>query len=496
VIAGAMSGVATAIETVVDRLQRLAVEQPHAPAILSPGRTLVYRELHARTAGCAAWLRTLGIERGERVGVTIADEELHLVVALALASLGAAHATLASHDGPAARSRFAARIGARRVLVAREEHRLADLESAVIDPERAASWTSVPREPLSGPDPASLLTFFTTSGTTGEAKIIPVRHGDFVLQTARSRVGRVLSLASIEHALAKRQFLYAVIRGTSVAIPGSADLPVARLCAQLGVDIIASNAARARAVLGEAPVHGRLPPGTELTAAGAHTSAAFRRRLLDGVCDAVQITYSLQECGSVARTIERDPDRTTDTVGRLHPEVEIAIVDASGAPLPPGEAGEIRIRAPGMASGYLDDDAANARHFRDGWFQPGDLASFTVDGALVVHGRADDVMILNGIKIAPIEIERALERHPEVRAVVAFPLRSPVHGELPVAAVELVDGGRATGRDLQAFARQALGMRAPRRVIVVARLPITEGGKVDLRDLVRRAGAGGIGSGD
>lgn len=482
----------TAIETVVHRLQRLAVERPDAPAIVSPDGTLRYRDLHARVAGCAAWLRTLGIERGERVGITIADEPLHLVVALALASLGAAHLTLASHDGPAGRARLAARIGARRVLVAIEEHRLAELENVLVDPERAASWTDVPRDPLPMPDPASFLTFFTTSGTTGEAKIIPVRHDDFLLQTARSKVGRVLSLAPIEHAIAKRQFLYAVIRGTSVAVPGAGGMPIARLCAELGVDIIASNAPRAKALMGEAARFGRLPPGTELTAAGTRTSAAFRRQLLEQVCDAVHITYSLQECGSVARTIERDPEATTDTVGRPHPGVDVVVVDPSGTPLPAGEVGEIRIRAPGMASGYLDDDAANARHFRDGWFQPGDLASFTHDRSLVVHGRADDVMILNGIKIAPAEIERALERHPSVRAVVAFPLRSPVHGEVPVAAVELVEGSRAEARDLQAYAREALGLRAPRRVIVVGSLPITEGGKVDVRELAGRMAAGGI----
>jgi acyl-coenzyme A synthetase/AMP-(fatty) acid ligase len=139
------------------------------------------------------------------------------------------------------------------------------------------------------------------------------------------------------------------------------------------------------------------------------------RQLLERVCDAVAITYSMQECGSIARVVERDAASVTETVGRPHPGVELEIVNERGEPVPEGESGEIRVRVPGMASGYVDDPAASAAHFRDGWFQPGDLVSLTAEGALVVHGRADDVMNLNGIKIAPAEIERALERHPAVK---------------------------------------------------------------------------------
>ena len=158
--------------------------------------------------------------------------------------------------------------------------------------------------------------------------------------------------------------------------------------------------------------------------------------------------------------------------------------------MPPGEIGEIRIRAPGMSTGYLDDERATARHFSDGWFRPGDLGTFTPDGVLIVYGRADDVMILNGIKIAPAEIERVLERHPAVKAVAAFPLPSPVHGELPVAAVELVAGASADERELQTFAREALGLRAPRRVMIVSALPSTVQGKVDIRRLAEMAAIG------
>jgi acyl-CoA synthetase (AMP-forming)/AMP-acid ligase II len=67
--------------------------------------------------------------------------------------------------------------------------------------------------------------------------------------------------------------------------------------------------------------------------------------------------------------------------------------------------------------------------------------------------------------------------------VAAFALQSVHHGEIPAAAVELTDGLRSDERELQRFAREALGLRAPRRVMIVETLPTTPQGKVDLRRL-------------
>jgi acyl-CoA synthetase (AMP-forming)/AMP-acid ligase II len=153
---------------------------------------------------------------------------------------------------------------------------------------------------------------------------------------------------------------------------------------------------------------------------------------------------------------------------------------------PPGEPGEIRLRAPGMARAYHDDPEETALRFRGGWFHPGDLASRRADGQMIIHGRADDMMILNGINIYPAEIEAALERHPAVANAAALPVRSTAHGEIPVAAVELLPGAAASRAELLAFARARLGLRAPRRVLVLERLPRSPQGKVLKREIAPR----------
>ncbi|RYG95740.1 MAG: hypothetical protein EON57_16190, partial [Alphaproteobacteria bacterium] len=86
------------------------------------------------------------------------------------------------------------------------------------------------------------------------------------------------------------------------------------------------------------------------------------------------------------------------------------------------------------------------------------------------------------INIFPVEIESALERHPAVSAAAAAAISSPVHGDIPVAAVELRPGQSVDAADLMAFARQQLSLRAPRRIVILPSLPRSGQGK-----LLRRA---------
>ena len=127
---------------------------------------------------------------------------------------------------------------------------------------------------------------------------------------------------------------------------------------------------------------------------------------------------------------------------------------------------------------------ATSRHFRNGWFYPGDLASLTSAGALCLHGRADDMMTLNSIKIFPAEIERVLEEHPGVKAAAAFAKSSKTHGDIPVAAVELHAAAGIGGDELMACVRERLGVRAPRKIIVVDALPRNSAGKILKRELI------------
>src|SRR5262249_5941277 len=147
--------------------------------------------------------------------------------------------------------------------------------------------------------------------------------------------------------------------------------------------------------------------------------------------------------------------RFPDTVGIPYPGVAIEIVDDRDRALPPGEVGLIRMRGSGYARGYLDDPVATAKAFRDGWDYPGDLGLLTPEGALILKGRADDLINYDGTKIYPIDIELALQQHPAVAEAAAFPVVVEGYRQRPVAAVTLA--APATREELLAFCRERLG---------------------------------------
>ena len=142
-----------------------------------------------------------------------------------------------------------------------------------------------------------------------------------------------------------------------------------------------------------------------------------------------------------------------------------------------------------MVDRYLNDDEATRLAFKDGWFYPGDLGQFAPNGHLIFRGRADHMMIMNGINIYPAEIERVVSRHPAVRDVVAVPLPSIIHQDIPVCAVVLQTGAQLSEKQLLDFAAQRLGSRGPKKVFMFERIPRNEQGKLIRPQLMREIAA-------
>jgi len=184
-----------------------------------------------------------------------------------------------------------------------------------------------------------------------------------------------------------------------------------------------------------------------------------------------------------------DPlDRRLGSHGRIYEQFAYRIADPVRGrdPLPPGEEGEIQVRGCAM-QGYYDDPAASrAVISADGWLRTGDLGR--LDGPYLYYtGRIKDMLKVGGENVAAAEIEATLTRHPAVlnAAVVGRPDHE--WGEIPVAFVELAHGMEATEAELIAHCRRLLaGIKTPRRVTILARLPQTGSGKVDKTKLAMK----------
>ena len=171
--------------------------------------------------------------------------------------------------------------------------------------------------------------------------------------------------------------------------------------------------------------------------------------------------------------------------GRAAFRVALQVVGDDHEPVAPDEVGAVRYRGPGVADGFFRDTGKSGEAFRDGWFYPGDLGRLDAEGYLTLLGRSKSMIIRGGVNIYPLEIERALQAHPDVQEVVVFGIADRDMGEEICAAISAAPG--TTEDVLRSFCRERLApYKAPRHFEFVGALPRNSGGKV-LIDALRKA---------
>jgi fatty-acyl-CoA synthase len=197
----------------------------------------------------------------------------------------------------------------------------------------------------------------------------------------------------------------------------------------------------------------------------------------------VTICYGMTETSPVStQTGADDPlERRVSTVGRVHPHVEIKVVDpVDGRVVPRGEPGELLTRGYSVMLGYWSDPERTAEAIdRAGWMHTGDLATMDDEGYLNIVGRSKDMIIRGGENVYPREIEEFLYTHPDVADVSVIGVPDERYGEEIMAWVKLREGASCTGDELRDYCRGKIAhFKVPRYVKLVDEFPMTITGKV------------------
>lgn len=451
-----------------------ARNHPGRWAVVSPRVRLTYDGLARRVAAQASVLERRGL--GSPVGIHCADEVRHLQLCLALTRIGLASFTLPSHESPEQRTALLAATGAAAVVE----------EGDAIDPADSDPADSNPVDFEAGTEPdlaqpetaggAPLL--FTTSGTTGEAKIVVHSDANLVAQAPRhvSPGERFACLGSIEHNFAKRHRLYCVAVGATNVFVDRRLGPPLEQCRALEIDTLHLTAYQAQELLAQAsPGEWR---GTRIKLGGSHVPVALRQQLRAEVTDTLQCGYGTTETGAICFTDAGDA-RVDESVGRALPGMEIRILGAEeGA----STRGEVAIRCAGMFSGYLGRPDRTAARLVDGWFHTGDLGYLDDERRLHLCGRADDMFVFNSLNIYPQDVEAQICAHPGVADAAVLPRHSAVHGDVPVALVVFSPTAEGDVASLKKALRAELGLRSPRQITVVDRIPRNGAGKILRRE--------------
>jgi acyl-CoA synthetase (AMP-forming)/AMP-acid ligase II len=482
--------------TLTGRLAEFAAHRPGAVAVIDRGIAVTFRDLDLLAGRMAAWLARQGLHPGDMVALTLREELPHLVASLGLMRLGCDQVALPSQDTIAMRAEIAARAGACALVADRREDALEGIGLLLPDHAAIAADGGLAGAPPPGRGPDGTTILLTGSGTTGRPKLIPLSERIMCVRGPLSSGGvsvRHLPVA-IEFPQARRQiFVSLAAGGRSILANNGRELGIIDLCGRFGVEHLTLSPRRTETLLAEAARGGgsaRLPARTRLSVTGATVPAALRRRVLEDLTQNLEVPYGATEVGGITRAQPEDHARHPDGVGRAAPGSEVVVVNDRGVPVPAGAAGFVRVRTEGLVPGYFDDPVATAGAFLpDGWFQPGDIAVMTDDGTLMLAGRGDDMMILGTINVFPAEIERAAAGFPGLADCAAFAYRSDALGDIPMIAAVETHAGTLDAGALVAHCRARLGLRAPRKAIIVPVLPRNAAGKVLRRELTRIAAA-------
>jgi len=216
--------------------------------------------------------------------------------------------------------------------------------------------------------------------------------------------------------------------------------------------------------------------------AGAPCPIETMRRVIERMhMREVTIAYGMTETSPVSfqSRIDDPVERRVTTVGRIHPHVEVKIIDSLGSLVPIGSVGELCTRGYSVMRGYWGEDALTAESIdRAGWMHSGDLAVIDRDGFCNIVGRIKDMLIRGGENVYPREVEEYLIKHPKVQAVQVFGVPDKRLGEEVCAFVVLKPGRTATVEEIRSFCQGKVAhFKIPRYVRFVAEFPMTATGK-------------------
>jgi fatty-acyl-CoA synthase len=484
---------------------------------VSTGRRLTYAELDAAVQGLARGLLGRGIGRGDRVGIWAPNCIEWMLVQYATARVGAILVTI----NPSYRthevefvlrqagigllvSAVAFKGSNYRAMIDEVRPGLPDLAEVVYIGEE--SWDALVAAGESVSDQqvderAATLSFDDpiniqyTSGTTGFPKGATLSHhnilnngffvGEICGYTEADRIcvpvpfyhcfGMVMgNLASTSH-------------GACVVIPAPGFDPAATLhaVAQEQCTSLYGVPTMFIAELG-APEFASTDLSSLRTGimAGSPCPVEVMKRVVSEMhMDEVTICYGMTETSPVSTQTRADDslDRRVSTVGRVHPHVEVKVIDPqTDLPVPLGTTGELCTRGYSVMLGYWDEPEKTAEVLRQGWMHTGDLAVMDSEGYLNIVGRIKDMVIRGGENIYPREIEEFLYSHPDIVDAQVIGVPDSRYGEELMAWVRLRDGAPPlTAEALREFCSSRLAhYKIPRYVHVVDEFPMTVTGKV------------------
>ena len=510
--------------TFADILKGRAAEHPDRIAFVDARKKITYGELWSQVNRFAEFLRRQGLGHGDVVTLQMPNRIEFAVVFFSLELIGAI-ANKISSDLRAVELDYILRFSKSKAYVCAREFKgfnyvdliqtvrknVAGLDVVVcVDETDVDGITSFGAAVESSPtlreadrfnmDPDEVMRMCFTSGTTGNPK--------GVLHSFNTTLCAAEFLSEDMRVTADDVFLIYLPVGLNwgyltllqVVMAGARGVLVERFSARAALELIEQERvtyiptapASIVAILNSEDLKRRdLSSLRVVLTGGASASIEAIKAFQEAVPKARLVElYGMLETGFHSYTrLDDDPLKVNGTIGRCICQLELAILDDAGRPVPHGQSGELAAKGPSVHLGYLDNPTANQDSFtEDGWFRTGDLGEFVDEaGNVRISGRKKEIINRGGKKYFPREIEEILYEHPAFLHVAVVGLPDPRLGERNCLCAVLKPGASVTLDDVVTLLKgRVADYKLPEQLELLPDLPMTPTGKVRRPELVKQ----------
>lgn len=475
-----------------------------------------YEQLASVASQVQRHLEALGVERGDRVALSMPNVALMPALYYGIVAAGAICVPL-NPLLSGAELEYHLRDSGAKVLFAFEGTRLASEASSTVlvkngsvrceiftggegspvAPFDAPAETVLEPVPVAASDPAIIL---YTSGTTGKPKGATLTHAN-ILSNVRSCVSVfgftaedvIFGGLPLFHAFGQTVSMNAAFAASATValLPRFTPDGALNLMERAGVSVLAavpSMYVSLAAALEAEPerarsLRGRIRFGIS---GGSPLPAPVHSALKTLIECPVYEGYGLSETSPVVSFNQAEFGMVLGSVGRVLPGVQVQVRCPQGSECAPGVSGQLWVRGENVMAGYWNNPAATAEVFDGEWFATGDVARVDEQGNIFIVDRIKDMVLRNGYSVYPREIEDVLYTHEQVQSVAVLGVPDERVGE-EVVAVVMPRPGADEGvlqAELNALARTRLAAyKYPRRYVMVESMPLGPTGKILKRDL-------------
>jgi acyl-coenzyme A synthetase/AMP-(fatty) acid ligase len=499
-----------------DWIARAALAAPEKPWVVAAddGRTVSYGQLREMVGRFATFLRQRGLGPNDRVALLANNSIEQLLCYFGVMANGATVCTIHVEMNRNQLDNIFERLKPKLILY-QDGLQLDDLLAATSAPRLrigrsdkiepgtlfAEIASCAPSDPAQAAQPGDDAVILFTSGTSAQPKGVVLNFREYLLNIDPLAAGWGITAADRLYDFRPFSWNSAQTLGALTIVNRGATLVLAEKFSasrffqhlrEHGVTVAAGNPTTINILLNsEQSAHrDTLPKLRFITSSSAPLLVEEWKRFEQKFGIAVA-----QGCGaSEASWIAAIPgeERRLGTVGKPLAYHDLAIVDADGRRLPPGETGYVELGGwPDHPFRYLGDDGGIKIHSR-GRFRTGDLGCLDADGFLMLTGREKEQIIRGGAKISPVEIDSYLMQRADVIEAATVGVPDAVYGEEVVSYVVMRPGTPVDADELLRYCAKVLpAFKAPKQIVISASLPKTERGKLDRRALVASWGRDG-----